>query len=113
MKVTLRQREKNGRISLYLDCYLKGKRKYEYLRLYLEPKPRTPQERDTNKKTLRLAENLRAKRQLELQNGVYGFNDNGKLNGSFLTYFEILAEKLKDSDGNYRNWMSALTQIKH
>jgi len=35
MKVTLREREKNGQISLYLDYYHKGKRQYEYLRLYL------------------------------------------------------------------------------
>lgn len=112
MKVTLRQREKSGKISLYLDYYHKGKRKYEYLRLYLEPKPRTPKDRDTNKKTLQLAENLRAKRQLELQNGVYGFTDSEKMNGSFLTYFEILAEKRKDSDGNYGNWLSALKHLK-
>jgi len=35
MKVTLRQRKKNDNISLYLDYYDKGKRKNEYLRLYL------------------------------------------------------------------------------
>lgn len=112
MKVTLRQREKNDKISLYLDYYHKGKRKYEYLRLYLTLKPRTPEDRATNKKTLQLAENIRAKRQLELQNGVYGFNDREKRESNFLKYFELLAERRKEGDGNYGNWLSALKHLK-
>ena len=40
MKVTLRERKKNNKISLYLDYYHKGKRKTEYLRLYLDPSPK-------------------------------------------------------------------------
>lgn len=111
MKVTLRQREKSGKISLYLDYYHKGKRKYEYLRLYVNPKPRTTLERENNRKTLQLAENIRSKRQLELQNGIFGFNDNEKINGSFLAYFEVLAEKRKESEGNYGNWQSALKYL--
>ena len=112
MKVTLRQRNKNGKISLYLDYYHKGKRKCEYLRLYLDPKPQTPLDRETNKKTLQLAQNVRARRQLELQNGVYGFNDTAKMSGKFITYFEVLSEKRRDSDGNYGNWLSALKHLK-
>lgn len=50
MKITLRQRKKNSKISLYLDIYHKGKRKYEYLRLYLTDKPKTSEERSYNKK---------------------------------------------------------------
>ncbi len=38
MKVTIRTKElKDGNKSIYLDVYDKGKRKYEYLRLYLVP----------------------------------------------------------------------------
>jgi len=113
MKVTLRQRTKNGKISLYLDYYHKGKRKLEYLRLYLIDKPRTSEERSFNKKTLQLGESIRAKRQLELQNGIYGFEDSEKINSLFLTYFELLAEKRRDSDGNYGNWLSALKHLKN
>lgn len=112
MKVTLRQREKNEQVSLYLDYYHKGKRQYEYLRLYLIPKPRTTEERNQNKRTLQLAETIRAKRQIEIQNGVFGVNDLERINSSFLAYFEILAEKRKDSDGNYGNWKSALKHLK-
>lgn len=113
MKVTLRQRNKNGKISLYLDIYHRGKRKFEYLRLYLIDKPRTPEERSFNKKTQLLAENIRAKKQLELQSGIYGFDDTEKRNSLFLAYFEILAEKRRDSDGNYGNWRSALKHLKN
>lgn len=112
MKVTLRQRSKNSKISLYLDIYHKGKRKREYLRLYLVEKPKTSEERASNKKTLQLAKNIAAKRQLELQSGIYGFADSEKVNSSFLTYFEVLAEKRRDSDGNYGNWISALKHLK-
>jgi integrase len=113
MKVTLRQRTKNGKISLYLDYYHKGNRKLEYLRLYLIDKPRTAEERSFNRKTLQLAEHIRAKRQLEIQSGLYGFNDSEKLNSLFLTYFELLAEKRKDSHGNYGNWLSTLKHLKN
>lgn len=112
MKVTLRQRETKDKISLYLDYYYKGKRKYEYLRLYLKPKPKNSEERATNKKTLQLAENIRAKRQLELQNSSHGFQDFEKTKGSFISYFELLTEKRKESTGNYGNWLSALKHLK-
>jgi len=112
MKVTLRKRNKSGKISLYLDFYHIGKRKYEYLRLYLKEKPRTAEDRSSNKKTLELAENIRAKRQLEIQNNIYGFNDSERANSDFIAYFELLAEKRKASEGNYGNWNSVLKHLK-
>jgi len=111
MKVTLRKREKRGSISLYFDYYHKGRRHYEYLRLYLILKPRTPEDRAMNKKTLQLAESVRAKRQIEIQNGVFGFNDSERINTSFLFYFKVLAEKRKASEGNYGNWNSTLKHL--
>ena len=113
MKVTLREREKNGQISLYLDYYHKGKRQYEYLRLYLVSKPKTTEERSQNKKTQQLAETIRAKRQIEIQNGIFGVNDLERINSVFLAYFELLTEKRKESDGNYGNWRSALKHLKN
>lgn len=50
---------------------------------------------------------------MELQTGLYGFDDAEKVNSSFLTYFEIIAEKRRDSDGNYGNWISALKHLKN
>ena len=60
--------------------------------------------RKSIKKTLQLAETIRAQRQIEIQNGVYGFRDNEKLKASFTNYIELLTEKRKDSLGNYGNW---------
>lgn len=113
MNVILRQRDKNGQISLYLEYYHKGKRQYEYLRLYLKAKPKTTDERAQNRETLKLAENLRAKRQIEIQNGIFGVNNLERLNSSFLSYFEILSERKRESDGNYGNWRSTLKHLKN
>lgn len=112
MKVTLRKRNQGGMTSLYLDYYHKGKRKTEYLKLYLDPDAKTKEEKEVNKKTLQLAETIRAQRQIEIQNGVYGFRDNEKLKASFIDYIELLTEKRKDSTGNYGNWDSMLKHLK-
>ncbi|RLD85195.1 MAG: site-specific integrase [Bacteroidetes bacterium] len=112
MKVTLRQRNKNNKTSLYLDYYHKGKRKSEYLKLYLTPTPRTKEERILNKKTKELAESIRAKRQIEIQNGFYGFDDSEKLKGDFISYLEDLKEKRRSSSGNYGNWDSMVKHFK-
>ncbi|MFZ1845969.1 MAG: hypothetical protein WAU12_03615 [Saprospiraceae bacterium] len=59
MKITLRQRQKNNKISLYLEYYEKGRREYEYLNLYLIPDPEkgilTKFQKDDNKQILELA----------------------------------------------------------
>lgn len=112
MKVTLRERKKNGKISLYLDYYTKGKRKTEYLSLYLTLNPKTKTEKVLNKKTRELAETIWAQRQVEIQQGHYGFNDIEKLKGSFTTYITALAEKKNTSSGNYGNWYSMLKHFK-
>lgn len=110
MKVTLRKK-KGVKTSLYLDIYNNGKRKSEYLKLYLHNKPKTPIERNHNRETLILAENIAAQRQLQVQNNQYGFHnpENGKL--SFLSYFEAQMEKRADSQGNYGNWKSTLKHL--
>ena len=110
MKVTLRKRNQGGKTSLYLDYYNAGNRKTESLRLYLIPKPKNSLERAQNKKTLELAETIRAQRQLELQNSEYGFYDKEKQKGSLIVYMRMLSEKRKESLGNYGNWNS---MIKH
>lgn len=57
---------KGGGWSLYLDIYLKGIRRYEYLRMYLAEE-RTPQDRARNAETLRVAEAIAARRMVEVQ----------------------------------------------
>jgi integrase len=69
-------------------------------------------EKDNNNKILALAESIRSKRHLEIQNGIYGFQDQSKMKGSFISYFEYLTNKKKDTPGNYGNWDSTLKHLK-
>lgn len=116
MKVTLRQRQKGDKISLYLDYYSNGKRQYEYLNLYLTPDPDkgslSKAQKEENKKIIALAETIRSKRHLEIQNSTYDFHDKEKLKTYFIMYMEALAEKRKDSKGNYGNWDSTIKHLK-
>src|SRR6476661_1164476 len=105
MTVTLRQRKKGKKISLYLDCYSKGKRYCEFLRLYLFVEPEkgklTKLQKEANQMNLELAENIRAKRHMEIHNGIYGFQDRGKLESSFIKYLDRLSELRGESFSNY------------
>ncbi len=116
MTVKLRQRQKATGISLYLDYYNKGTRQYEYLNLYLLPEPKTgrltKEQKEENRKTLALAEAIRSKRHLELQNGIYGFANKEKAQSSFLKYFERLTSEHANSKGNFDNWTSTLKHLK-
>ena len=91
--IRLRQRKTaSGNTTLYLDIYLNGKRSYEYLKLYLIPETNR-KDKEKNRQTLQLAEAIRAKRVVELQNGEYGFNASYKLDTNFLDYYRMLCEK--------------------
>src|ERR1041385_6440784 len=113
MKVILRKRKMGtGKTSLYLDIYKNGKRQYEYLNLYLVP-IKTPYDRKQNKEALLLAEAIKGKRQIDLQNGAFGFKKLGEnSNKDFLAYFKQVAEERVDSEGNYNNWLGSYYHFK-
>lgn len=82
--IKLRQRKtKSGLTSLYLDIYMNGRRQYEYLKLYLIPE-KSRSDKEKNRDILRLAEDVRAKRLVELRNNEFGFTQ--KQNGIALFY---------------------------
>lgn len=111
--VRLRRRATpSGRISLYLDIYHEGSRRYEYLKLYLVAE-RTRADKEANRETLQLAEAIRAKRLLELRNGVYGFA-TAKPKARFFDYYCSLVEQRlgEESKGNWNNWRSALHHLR-
>ena len=115
-KEPVKLREKklaNGNISLYLDIYRNGKREYEFLKLYLI-KERTPLDRKQNEQTLLTAQAIRSKRQIEIQNGEYGFTKQFKLETPFLQYYRKMCEdrhQNPDSSGNWGNWHSCLRYL--
>lgn len=112
--VKLRRRVNNsGTVSLYLDIYVDGRRRYEWLKLYLVPEG-SRKDRELNDETLRLAEAIRAKRTVEIQNGKYGFEENRARNVRFFDYYRRLCEERfnsGESRGNWGNWYSCLHHL--
>lgn len=112
--VKLRKRLRpSGNTALFLEFYIKGKRTYEYLNLYLVPE-KTRADKERNRETLRFAETVRGKRLVEVQNGEYGFEGAYKLDTDFLDYYRMLCEKRQqnpESLGNWGNWYSALKHL--
>lgn len=111
--VKLRQRKTSkGLTSLYLDIYSRGRRKYEYLHLYLIPE-KNRQDKEKNKQTLRLAEAVCAKRIVEIRNHEFGFmNDTSEV--LFFDYFQTLCDT-RNGDKNSGTkciWESCLKHMK-
>ncbi len=90
MKVALRKKKLAlSRESLYLDIYHHGKRSYEFLELYFEPR----QTRDERDEVRRIAERIRSRRQIELSAENLGEVSLLKAKADFLEYLERRAEK--------------------
>ena len=97
--VYLREKKlSNGNLSLYLDIYRDGKRVYEFLKLYINPNARTPVERDQNKKVKIMAEELRAKREVEIDSSALGVKSLNKSKVDFVEYFQMYIEKYTKKD---------------
>lgn len=104
----------NGSRSLYLDIYRQGRRKREFLKLYLVVE-RTLVDKEQNRQTLATAQAIKAKRQIELQNGEYSFTNQFAQETLFLDYFEKQCEKaaaIPSKEGTAHNWYSALHHLK-
>lgn len=115
-KEPVKLREKvlaNGSRSLYLDVYRNGKRQREFLKLYLIEATNAA-EKEQNRQTLATAQAIRAKRQIELQNGEYSFTKQFREDTPFLSYYRKMMEdrnKNPDTKGNYGNWRSCLRYL--
>ena len=108
-----RRRMASGRESLFLDVYINGVRSYEFLKMYLIPE-KTKEDREKNRQTLALAEAVRSKRVVELQNNRFGFEKIYKEDTVFLDYFRYMCEErlgTKESRGNWGNWYSCLQHL--
>ena len=126
MKISIEKRgpDKEGKQSLRLVYYFgasidpeSGKRirhrRREPLNLYVFQKPKTPQQRQHNKEAERLAETIKAKRQVEALSGRHGLDDATKLAASFFDYYQKLTDsKKKGSTSNYSIWVSTLNHLK-
>jgi len=86
-----------GKQSFYLDIYHDEKRRYEFLKLHTV-KARTKEEKDQNKRIKELAENIRAKRELDIIAGEYDIIPKFKENTDFLAYFEHYYNTYQNKD---------------
>lgn len=100
MSVKLREKKlKSGNISLYLDIYHKGKRNYEFLNLHVTKPAKTPMDRQHNKETKELANQIRAKKEIELQSIDYDHAPAFKRKASFIAFARKITE---EKQGNSR-----------
>jgi len=123
-KVKLRQKPISGnRQSLYLDFYpaiphpeTGEPTRREFLGLYLFDKAKNPIDKQGNKETLQLAEQIRQKRENHLNKPeIYtGYELEQKRikelgEQNFVAYFKTLTDKRKAS--NHDNWVSAYNYL--
>lgn len=117
MKVTIRKRLKGKKESLYLDYYEQGVRKYEYLKLYLHPETSgiklSKMQREENRVNLEMADAVRAKRIMQLNNKEFGLRDKDIDQQSFIHYFERILDSKSESAGTFGNWKSTLKHVKN
>ena len=93
MSVKLRWKEKkNGGKSAYLDIYENGERSYEFLKIHIE---KNDPDRKEKKK---LAEDICAKRQLEITSEGHGFIPMHKKQIDFLKFYQNFLDNYKGKD---------------
>jgi len=124
IKVKLREKKISGnRQSLYLDFYpaiphpeTGEPTRREFLGLYLFDKAKNPIDKQGNKETLQLAEQIRQKRENYLNKPeIYTGYEKEQLKikeqgeQNFVAYFKSLADKRKAS--NHDNWVSAYNYL--
>jgi hypothetical protein len=84
MSIRLRKRKTaSGSFSLYLDIYEGGKRSYEYLNMYVNPRDRI-----TYKSSMSLAENIRSQRELQYRSSEHGLVNPSSKRLHFVTYYD-------------------------
>lgn len=124
IKVKLREKTISGnRQSLYLDFYppiphpeTSEPTRREFLGMYLFDKAKSPIDKQHNKETLQLAEQIRQKRENHLNKPeIYTGYEKEQLKikergeQNFVAYFKSLADKRKAS--NHDNWVSAYNYL--
>jgi integrase len=124
VKVKLRQKAISGkRQSLYLDFYppiphpkTGEPTRREFLGMYLFDKAKNPIDKEHNKDTLQLAEQIRQKRENHLNKPeIYTGYEKEQLKikeqgeENFVEYFKALCDKRKAS--NHDNWVSAYNYL--
>lgn len=112
MKELVRLRKKalqQGGYSLYLDIYLNGVRKYEFLKLYLVDE-KTRQDKQANKETMRIAETVKAQRIVDIERG--NFNLLKSSSETVVNWYISEIERKKREGMMYSNLQNTLPLVR-
>ncbi len=98
----------NGSISLFLDYYkgyskdgegkIKTRRKVEYLKVYVIDNPKNTIERQKNKEALQLAQEIRSKRESDIQHNAEGLVSPHRKKCNILDYFTSYINNYQKKD---------------
>lgn len=112
--VYLRKRpRRNGTFSLYLDICRDGRRSNEYLKMYLVPE-NTREDKQKNKETMKLAEAIRARRVVEIQQKDFGIDVPKHGDAMFFDVIrKIIARKEGTTKTSWQNCMAHLMRYEH
>ena len=119
-KVTLRKKKlESGKISLYLDFYPpiinpeNGKStRREFLGIHIIDNPKQTKDRQENKEKIRIAEGIRARREIDLLKENYDFLKVDNSSDNFLDFVQMLIRKREKSGINYDTWRSMYNYLK-
>lgn len=103
-KETVRLRLKNlanGNKSLFLDINREGHRCKEYLKLYIIPE-HTPIDKEQNRETLRIANQIKAKRVIELASAKAGLQELNKCKLPLLGFMDMFC---KEQEKLQKRWV--------
>lgn len=109
-----------GRKSLFLDFYppitnpeTRKPTRREHLKIYLYERPKNETEKNHNKETKMLGEAIRSQRQLDVQNGDYGFLTARNNKKNFIAFFEAFCDaKRNTSKSNHESYVSIAKHVK-
>ena len=89
-------------------------RRNEPLNLYLHTTPSTKFEKQHNKETLQLVEQIKSKRIAEAATGQHGFTSTNTISTNFYSFFNQVMElkKTNESSKNYDLWQACLIHVK-
>jgi len=100
----------NGNQSIYLDYYHEGNREYDFLKLYIVPE-KSPIDKASNDHIRSLANAIKAKRIVAIQNESHGFKNKTSKNISLCLYIQRIADEQLAKTGNRKSMYHSLLSL--
>lgn len=98
----------NGNKSIYLDCYVNGKRTYEFLKMYIVPEA-SQTAKVQNQNTLQAANAIKAQKLQDLYNGEAGLSKSKGKGKMLLLDWMAIYQADQAKKGKKDNWQISFT----